>query len=89
MNRFFVIAEGVRSAKPKGATVLEEGSTLLTGVADFQDSFGSAPTTLEADLLRLAAAIFAADRASARGEREDIGANQLSARLRTWRPFFL
>jgi 7-cyano-7-deazaguanine synthase in queuosine biosynthesis len=73
MNRFFVIAEGMRSAKPKGATVLEEGPTLLTGVADFEESFGSAPTTLEADLLRLAAAIFAADRASARGEREDIG----------------
>ena len=52
MNRFFVTAEGTRAAKPKGATVLDEGSTLLTGAADFQDTFGSAPTTLEADLLR-------------------------------------
>jgi 7-cyano-7-deazaguanine synthase in queuosine biosynthesis len=73
MSRVFVTAAGSRSSKPKGATILSEGSTLLTGTGDFEQTFGSAPTSLEADLLRLAAAIFAADRASARGEREDIG----------------
>lgn len=72
MNRLFVTGVGSRRA-PKGWMVLREGSTLLTGARDFRDSFGSEPTTLEADLLRLAAAVFAADRACARGEREDIG----------------
>jgi 7-cyano-7-deazaguanine synthase in queuosine biosynthesis len=73
MNRVFVTGAGSRRRAPKGTTVLSEGSTLLTGAGDFEASFGSAPTTLEADLLRLAAAVFAADRACARGEREDVG----------------
>jgi 7-cyano-7-deazaguanine synthase in queuosine biosynthesis len=73
MNRFYV-AEAQRSRRiPKGATTLIEGKTLITGVDDFREAFQSEPTSLETDLLRIAAAIFAADRACRRGEREDIG----------------
>lgn len=43
----------------------------MSGVSDFRRVFGE-PTTLERDLLRLAGAVFAADRATTRGEREDI-----------------
>ena len=50
--------------------VLEEGSNLQTGLRDFEDHFGEA-TSLERDLLVIAAAVLAADRASPRGEREE------------------
>src|SRR5437660_1703049 len=73
MNRFYVVEAGRRRRAPKGTIGLLEGTTLLTGVDDFRETFNSEPTSLEVDLLRLAAAIFAADRACARGEREDIG----------------
>ena len=49
---------------------LEVGKTLTTGENSFREGFGE-PTSLERDLLRIGAAIFAADRAAARGERED------------------
>ncbi len=52
--------------------VLDTRSTLYTGEKDFRKQIG-APTTLEADLLRLASAVFAADRATKRGEREEFG----------------
>ena len=48
---------------------LRPGQNLITGVKAFEDCFGTA-TSLEVDLLTLGAAIFAADRATARGERE-------------------
>lgn len=51
--------------------VLDTESTLYTGEAHFREYFGE-PTSLERDMLVLASAIFAADRASARGEREEI-----------------
>lgn len=73
MNRIFVTTARSQSKAPADAVILSEGSTLLTGIADFRRSFGTDPTTLEADLLRLAAAVFATDRACPRGEREDIG----------------
>jgi 7-cyano-7-deazaguanine synthase in queuosine biosynthesis len=73
MNRIYVAEARARRRIPKGTTAFVEGTTLITGIGDFRETFGSEPTTLEADLLRLAAAIFAADRACARGEREDIG----------------
>lgn len=53
-----------------GAQILEVDRTLLIGVNDFTDHFGT-PTSLERDLLALGAAVFAADRAAARGDRED------------------
>lgn len=71
-NRVYVTSRGSRRV-PKGALVLAEGETLLTGVTDFSQTFEQAPSTLEADILRLAAAVFAADRACGRGDREDIG----------------
>src|ERR1039458_4008859 len=49
---------------------LKLGEHVLTGEKNFSDNFGPT-TTLEADLLTLAAAIFAADRGCLRGERED------------------
>lgn len=51
--------------------ILEAGNNLFTGEEDFKKVFGL-PTSLEADLLLIGASIFAADRATARGEREDI-----------------
>jgi 7-cyano-7-deazaguanine synthase in queuosine biosynthesis len=51
--------------------ILEVGRNLFTGEAEFHEAFGE-PTSLERDLLRLASAIFAADRATLRGERENI-----------------
>ena len=50
--------------------VLEVGKNLITGESDFQKAFGSL-TSLEADLLLIGASVFAADRATARGDRED------------------
>lgn len=51
--------------------VLEVERNLFTGEADFRKAFGQL-TSLEADLLLISASVFAADRATARGEREDI-----------------
>jgi 7-cyano-7-deazaguanine synthase in queuosine biosynthesis len=72
MTRFLVTTRPDKR-KSKNLTVFTEGSTLLTGVDDFTSTFGEAPTSLESDLLRIAAAIFATDRACARGDREEIG----------------
>lgn len=49
--------------------VLCPDKNLLTGLSDFQKSFPT-PTSLEADLLHLAAAVFACDLAHKRSERE-------------------
>jgi 7-cyano-7-deazaguanine synthase in queuosine biosynthesis len=43
---------------------------VLTGVQNFEQEFGEA-TSLEVDILSIAASIFAADRGTLRGERED------------------
>ena len=51
--------------------VFEVGNNLFTGETDFKEAFGPL-TSLEADLLLISASVFAADRATARGEREDI-----------------
>ncbi|MDE0084720.1 MAG: 7-cyano-7-deazaguanine synthase [Candidatus Poribacteria bacterium] len=51
--------------------VLEVGKNLVIRYADFEKVFGSL-TSLEEDLLLLSASVFAADRATKRGEREDI-----------------
>ena len=69
MKRFFVQRD--RSAPPPNASVLRVGNTLFTGEDDFSSAFGEL-SSLEADLLLLASAVFAADRAYARGERESI-----------------
>ena len=72
MRSFF--AQRDRSAPPSDASVLRVGDTLFTGEDDFASAFGE-PSSLEADLLLLASAIFAADRAYARGQRERICRN--------------
>ena len=51
--------------------VLEVGTNLFTGEDDFKKAFGPL-TSLESDLLLISASVFAADRATARGLREDI-----------------
>lgn len=51
--------------------VLVPGINLSTGETDFRRSFGVCDS-IEMDLLLLASSIFAADRATPRGEREDI-----------------
>jgi 7-cyano-7-deazaguanine synthase in queuosine biosynthesis len=57
-------------AGPRAADLrLDVERNLLTGLPAFSEYFGEL-TTLEADLLVLAAAVFAADRACVRGERE-------------------
>ena len=70
MTRFYVTAGSQRPSA--GVTVLREPGNLITGVNDFVSSFGDQPISLEADLMRIAALLFAADRGSPRGMREDV-----------------
>ncbi len=51
--------------------ILEPHTNLHTGEADFKNQMDSL-TSLESDLLLIASSVFAADRATQRGEREDI-----------------
>ncbi len=55
---------------------LQSGAHIATGETSFKSYFG-AVTSLESDLLLVAASIFAADRGTPRGEREDF-ARQIS-----------
>jgi hypothetical protein len=59
-----------KSPSISNGTALKLGVDVLSGEQDFSQSFGPA-STLETDLLNLAASIFAADRGCVRGERED------------------
>ncbi len=70
MTTQFFVRRGRREDVPSGYQVFEASSMLSTGESDFREAFG-AVSTLESDLLLLAASVFAADRASQRGERED------------------
>src|SRR4030042_4227024 len=72
MGRFFVQRD--KSAPPSNVSALRVGKTLITGEDDFASGFG-APSSLEGDLLLLASAVFAADRAQTRGERENVCRN--------------
>jgi len=69
MTSYYVQRGGRRAAGFDYA--LDASSNLFTGESDFEAKLGR-PTSLEGDMLLLAAAIFAADRATPRGEREDI-----------------
>jgi 7-cyano-7-deazaguanine synthase in queuosine biosynthesis len=66
----YVFVRRTGSEKDGADMVLQPGKNLRTGEADFAQRFGT-PTSLEKDLLLLAASTFAADRAIARGPRED------------------
>jgi 7-cyano-7-deazaguanine synthase in queuosine biosynthesis len=62
---------GVGEAPPAGFDVhVNLGEHIYTGNAEFQRKFGSI-TSLESDLLNLAASVFAVDRGLPRGEREE------------------
>lgn len=74
-KRVFVRRDGTQSGGT-GAIILEAGANLLTGEGKFKTAFGGM-TSLEADLLLLASAIFAADRCIVRGEREDFGTREI------------
>jgi 7-cyano-7-deazaguanine synthase in queuosine biosynthesis len=65
----FYFYRGQAPAKPLG-TALELGADVITGAKSLEDLFG-AGTSLEVDLLNIAAAVFAVDRCQLRGERED------------------
>jgi 7-cyano-7-deazaguanine synthase in queuosine biosynthesis len=66
--RYTVAREG---GQPAGrGRVLEVGTNLKPGIQDFEADFGSV-SSLEADLLILAGSVFAADRGTPRGEREE------------------
>ncbi len=67
--KYFISRAGERPLTD--TPVLEVGSSLITGVNDFSKYFEQ-PSTLEEDILILASSIFAADRATKRGEREDV-----------------
>jgi len=60
----------VERAPKEADIVLQPGVDLFTGLEDFVEHFGEA-TSLEQDLLLIGAAVFAADRAVLRGEREE------------------
>jgi 7-cyano-7-deazaguanine synthase in queuosine biosynthesis len=68
MNRVFVRRK--TSETTTAPLILQPGKNLRTGEGDFAEEFG-ALTTLERDLMLIAASIFAADRSTARGEREN------------------
>jgi 7-cyano-7-deazaguanine synthase in queuosine biosynthesis len=59
-------------AREPNGIALELGKNLLPGWDDFAHQFEDV-TSLEHDLMTIAASIFAADRATKRGEREDFG----------------
>lgn len=72
-GRYIVRTAGEKLSKRSGWTVLEPGNTLVTG----EDSLEWELTSLEQDLLVLASAIFAADRATQRGEREEFNSRTI------------
>lgn len=69
MSSFYFLAEGEMT--PAGWTGVSIPDRLVTGEADAAREYG-VPTTLERDLLRLAASVFAVDRGVLRGEREQV-----------------
>lgn len=62
----------VAQALAQGRTVLVEDTNVFCASKEFEETF-EAIAADELDLLRLAAAVFACDRAAARGPREDFG----------------
>lgn len=69
MTDYLVRAKGSEIDEADGR-VFEIGRSLITGEKDFRKEFG-AITSLEMDLLTIGSAVFAADRATERGEGED------------------
>jgi 7-cyano-7-deazaguanine synthase in queuosine biosynthesis len=67
MNTFYVVDT---PPCPNDGIALVPGRNLVTGLAELQRRLGVQLTTLEADLLTLAAAVYASDLAAQREERE-------------------
>jgi 7-cyano-7-deazaguanine synthase in queuosine biosynthesis len=68
MSQYFIYRDRDDLSQP--GIHLRADQDVITGAAGFQDSFGVA-TSLELDLLLIAASVFCADRGTPRGERED------------------
>lgn len=65
---------GIGELVASAPNVLEIDANLISGTKDFEKTFGSI-TSLERDLLVLAASVFAADRATPRNSNEDFNRN--------------
>jgi 7-cyano-7-deazaguanine synthase in queuosine biosynthesis len=68
MSQYFIYRDTDDPSQP--GIHLRADQDVITGATGFQNSFG-APTTLELDLLLIAASVFSVDRGTPRGERED------------------
>lgn len=68
MSRYFIYRDTDDSSQ--SGIHLRADRDVITGALEFQNSFGTA-TSLELDLLLIAASVFSADRGTPRGERED------------------
>ena len=68
MSQYFIYRDTDDPSQPGVHLRADQG--VITGAAGFQNSFG-APTSLELDLLLIAAGVFSVDRGTPRGERED------------------
>lgn len=84
MNRYSFAVQGERRRrkrphKESPAQLLVEGGNLFSGSEPLRAYFNTL-TSMELDLLRVAGAVFAADRASARGERESLS-RHISVRI--------
>jgi 7-cyano-7-deazaguanine synthase in queuosine biosynthesis len=68
MSQYFIYRDTDDLSQP--GIHLRADQDVITGAAEFQTSFGAA-TSLELDLLLIAASVFSVDRGTPRGERED------------------
>ncbi len=68
MSQYFIYRDTDDSSQP--GIHLRADQHVITGATEFQNSFGTA-TSLELDLLLIAASVFSVDRGTPRGERED------------------
>ena len=68
MSQYFIYRDIDDSSQP--GIHLRADRDVITGAAEFQNHFGTA-ASLELDLLLIAASVFAVDRGTPRGERED------------------
>jgi 7-cyano-7-deazaguanine synthase in queuosine biosynthesis len=68
MSQYFVYRDTDDPSQP--GVHLRADRDVITGATQFQNSFGAA-TSLELDLLLIAASVFSVDRGTVRGERED------------------
>lgn len=68
MPQYFIYRDTDDPSQP--GIHLRADQDVISGAVDFQKNFG-APTSLELDLLLIAASVFSVDRGTPRGERED------------------